>query len=356
MKSILITGGAGFVGSSLAKLYKQTFPGIKVVAFDNLRRRGSEKNLKIFQDLGIDFVHGDVRQLDDLLDIDQEFDLLIEASAEPSVLAGVDGKGTRYLVQTNLMGTLNCLDFAKTHCKKVIFLSSSRVYSIDALRAVPLKEEETRLEVDSSKIKQTGLSHQGIDHQFSTQDFRSLYGTTKLASELFVEEYVRNFGMKIMINRCGVIAGPGQFGKVDQGVFTMWVARHLFKKSLKYIGFNGTGKQVRDLLHIKDLFDLLQLQVPSLDKHNFGLYNVGGGRVSHTSLLEYTKICQRLSGNTIDIAQDKQTTSVDIPWYISDNTKATHTFNWVPKRSAEVLAQDIFLWLKENENELRHLF
>ena len=199
MKSILITGGAGFVGSSLAKLYKQTFPGIKVVAFDNLRRRGSEKNLKIFQDLGIDFVHGDVRQLDDLLDIDQEFDLLIEASAEPSVLAGVDGKGTRYLVQTNLMGTLNCLDFAKTHCKKVIFLSSSRVYSIDALRAVPLKEEETRLEVDSSKIKQTGLSHQGIDHQFSTQDFRSLYGTTKLASELFVEEYVRNFGMKIMI-------------------------------------------------------------------------------------------------------------------------------------------------------------
>ena len=95
--------------------------------------------------------------------------------------------------------------------------------------------------------------------------FRSLYGSTKRASELFIEEYVENFGFPAIVNRCGVIAGAGQFGKTDQGVFTLWVARHLFGRGLQYTGFGGTGKQVRDVLHPADLFRLVALENDRLE-------------------------------------------------------------------------------------------
>lgn len=351
MARILITGGAGFVGSSLARAFKAD--GHDVVTFDNLRRRGSEINLATFKTMGIRFVHGDIRQMGDLEDLDGNFDLLVEASAEPSVLAGLSG-GTRYLLDTNLYGTLNCLELAKKRVGATVFLSTSRVYSIGALRAVPLKEGATRLEISDPKV--AGLSTHGIAEEFAVNEARSLYGATKLASEMFVQEYVAAFGMKAVINRCGVIAGPGQFGKVDQGVFTMWVANHQFGQGLKYIGFGGTGKQVRDLLHPADLFDLVQKEWSNIDKLTGQTFNAGGGHSGSVSLLELTALCQKATGKEVPIASVKETTSVDIPYYVSDNRRVEAALGWRPKKTPGDIVHDIQKWLTANEAQLRPLF
>ena len=234
---ILVTGGAGFVGSSLAVSLKKEQPTASVVAFDNLRRRGSELNLAIFHDLGIEFVHGDSRSPEDLNDLSGNFDVLIEASAEPSVRSGLDGS-PNYLLHTNLVGTLNCLAFARKRVGSFVFLSTSRVYSIAPLREIVMDEGPTRPEISPEQTL-PGVSPRGISEQFPTYLPRSLYGATKLASELLIQEYVDTYHMKAIINRCGVIAGPGQFGRIDQGVFTLWVANHIFGKPLTYTGFGG---------------------------------------------------------------------------------------------------------------------
>src|SRR5438105_13691839 len=191
---ILITGGAGFVGSQFATHFKQHQPACDVVAFDNLRRRGSELNLRIFKELGIRFVHGDVRNASDFSELGEDFDLLIEASAEPSVQAGVNGDPD-YVVQTNLVGSLNCLNFARRHADRVLFLSTSRVYSMASLRSIKLTETESRFEIAADQ-DQIGISTLGISENFATHLPRSLYGATKLASELFVQEYTELYGLK----------------------------------------------------------------------------------------------------------------------------------------------------------------
>lgn len=353
---ILISGGAGFVGSSLARMFKQANTSYQVVAFDNLKRRGSEFNLPEFKQLGIEFVHGDVRSLSDLDDLTGQFDLFIEASAEPSVHAGIHSS-PRYLLDTNLNGTLNCLDFGRRRTAGMVFLSTSRVYSIPAMSSIILDESPTRFSVGKGNTL-PGLSEKGISETFPiiNAGFRSLYGSTKLASELFVEEYAANFSYPVVINRCGVIAGRGQFGKTDQGVFTLWVARHLFGGALSYTGFGGTGKQVRDLIHPSDLFSLIQKQIPVLSKHAGQVFAVGGGVEGSASLYEYTQLCKQVTGKEITIGSIPQTASVDIPYFVSDCSKAKLTFDWQPQKSPLQIVQDIYAWLDANHNTMKSFF
>lgn len=354
MDRILITGGAGFVGSNLARQWKESHPKSKVVVLDNLRRRGSEINLQTFRDLDIEFVHGDIRNPSDLNDLNQNFDLLIEASAEPSVHAGTTGSPD-YVLQTNLFGTANCLEFARQHIGHTVFLSTSRVYSIESMKNIELKDGESRFEIKSEQ-SQRGISKSGISEDFDTSLARSFYGSSKLASEMLVQEYVAAYGMKAIINRCGVIAGPGQFGKVDQGVFTLWVARHFFEGKLSYTGFGGKGFQVRDLLHPADLYDLLQKQIDSGKGFNASIYNVGGGTKVSTSLLEYTNICQKVTGKSIPIPGVESTASVDVPLYISDYSRANNEYSWAPQRSVEQIVTDIYNWIKANTEVLKPIF
>ena len=351
---VLITGGAGFVGSNLALSFKQQHPSATVVAFDNLRRRGAELNLALFKKSDIKFVHGDVRILHDLEDLEGNFDVFIEASAEPSVLAGIKNS-PRYVVQTNLTGTLNCLEFARLRAPNLIFLSTSRVYSIGPLREIALKETPSRFEIAECQ-RLTGVSTKGIAEDFPVHQPRSLYGATKLASELILQEYVELYGLRGVINRCGVIAGPGQFGKVDQGVFTLWVSSHFFKRPLTYTGFGGTGKQVRDLLHPADLYSLLKEQIEHLEDCSGEVFNVGGGPTNSTSLRELTATCQNVVGNEIPIAASPESSQVDIPLYISDHSKASTIFGWQPKHSVSDIVGSIFNWLKANQEALKPIF
>ncbi len=354
---ILITGGAGFVGASLCKSFKENFAGCDVVALDNLKRRGAELNIPIFKRMGVDFVHGDIRNRSDLDDLPGSFDLIIEASAEPSVLAGTGGQSPRYLTDTNLMGTLNCLEFGRLRSGGMIFLSTSRVYSIPALKAIRLKETASRFEPEEGGHP-PGFSGSGVSEDFPTTGagFRSLYGSSKLASELFIEEYGANYDYPSIINRCGVIAGAGQFGKTDQGVFTLWVARHAFGGALSYTGFGGKGKQVRDLLHPLDLFELIKVQMPEVSKFRGDVFCAGGGPQGSVSLREYTSICREVAGREIEIGSSPATANVDVPYFVADSSKAAKAFSWTPRIRPKQIAEDIFAWLESGTSHLKPLF
>lgn len=353
---ILITGGAGFVGSSLARLLRSEYPQWRITAFDNLKRRGSELNLPIFKENGIEFIHGDIRDRSDLENLPGTYDLIIEASAEPSVHAGTGGQSPTYLIDTNLMGTLNCLEFGRRRSGGMIFLSTSRVYSIPLMRGLRLREAETRFEPEENG-QPHGFSQKGVTEDLATVGlgFRSLYGSSKLASELFIEEYSANYRYPTVINRCGVIAGAGQFGKTDQGVFTLWVARHAFGGALSYTGFGGKGKQVRDLLHPRDLFVLLKRQIEGLSGFRGEVFCAGGGLEGSVSLLEYTQLCRSITGNKIKISASPGTADVDIPYFVMDYSKAEGVFSWRPRMRPQDIVQDIFSWLETNSRQLKPL-
>ncbi|MGH2553383.1 MAG: NAD-dependent epimerase/dehydratase family protein [Chitinophagaceae bacterium] len=349
---ILITGGCGFVGSGIGIKIKRDFPDARVIAMDNLMRRGSELNVKRLQAHNIEFIHGDIRNVEDFFQIG-EISILIETAAEPSVLAGIHS-GPDYVLNTNLLGTINCLNFAAKHKSKFIFLSTSRVYPISKLNNINYTELPTRFNI-SDYQEQTGVSGKGINESFSLSGARSFYGASKLASELLVQEYSEFYQLKTVINRCGVITGPWQMGKVDQGVVVLWLSKHFWKKDLNYIGYGGLGKQVRDLLHIDDLYALIKLQITDLDKYENGIYNVGGSEYSNSSLNELTTICEKITGNKITINSIQENRPADIRIYITDNSKIESVSGWKPKKNPEQILNDIFQWLELNEEKLKDI-
>ncbi len=353
-ETILITGGAGFVGSNLAIRLKSRWPDRRILAADNLRRRGSEANLPRLRAHDIEFVHCDIRNPEDLHFDAHPIDLLLECSAEPSVLAGY-GDAPDYVINTNLLGTINCLELARRHQSDVIFLSSSRVYPISALNRVVTIEGETRLEF-APEQELPGVSVRGIAEDFPLEGPRSLYGATKLCSELVIQEYGAMYGLRHIINRCGVLTGPWQMGKVDQGVFALWVAMHYFGRSLSYIGWGGQGKQVRDLLHIDDLADLLDLQLANFATHNGRTYNVGGGTASSLSLLETTLLCQRITGHTIAVTNVTDNRPADLKIYITDHSRVSAATGWEPRHTPEQTLRSIYEWIREHEPQVRHVW
>ncbi len=292
---VLVTGGAGFIGSSIALELAARHPDMEVLAADNLYRRGSELNLPRLKAAGVAFHHADVRHLADLEAIGP-FDAMVECSAEPSVMASVDGGGD-YVVQANLIGAYNCLEAAARRGAQVVFLSTSRVYPVAAQEALVIEEAETRLEL-AGRPAAPGASAAGIAEGFPLAGARTLYGATKLAAELLIEEYRAERGISAVVNRCGVVAGPWQMGKVDQGVFTHWMLSFVLGRPLSYIGYGGTGKQVRDLLHVADLVDLVDEQLADPGRWDGRTFNVGGGRDVSLSLLETTAICRELTAAT----------------------------------------------------------
>jgi CDP-paratose 2-epimerase len=343
--TILIPGGAGFVGSSLALLWKRDHPEDRVVALDNLMRGGSELAPARLAAGGVDFVRGDVRNPADLAAAG-DADLVLDCAAEPSVLAGYNGSPAP-LVDINLTGTLNCLEYARARAARFVLLSTSRVYPVAALRALPLEEGAARLYLPAH-CRDTGWSEEGITTEFPLEGARTLYGATKLAAEVVVREYAAAFGMTTIVNRCGVLAGPWQMGKVEQGFVALWASRFTYGGSLAYRGFGGTGKQVRDVLHVADLYDLLKVQLADPARHAGKVYNAGGGAGNSLSLLELTRLCTEMSGNRIEFGSVPETHDTDIPWYVTDNAAVTAATGWSPARSIPDLLEDTFRWLRDN--------
>jgi len=342
---VLITGGAGFIGANLGVALAERQPGWDLVALDNLMRRGSELNLPRLREAGVEFVHGDIRVPEDLAAAGA-FDAMVECSAEPSVLAGLSD--TSYCVQTNLIGAFNCLQSAREQEAFVVFLSTSRIYPMAPLLELELEETATRFEIAAEQAV-AGVGPEGVSEDFPLPGARTFYGATKLAAEHLIEEHAEAFGLRAAVNRCGVIAGPWQMGKVDQGVFSWWLLAHHFGRPLTYIGFGGEGKQVRDLLHVDDLVELVELQLGDPENWSGAVVNVGGGREHSLSLLEATELCRELTGREIEIAPDPRTRPGDVPVYLSDRRRLFARSSWRPRRGPRETLADLLAWAREHE-------
>lgn len=350
-RHVLITGGAGFVGSALALALRQ-IPGLEVTALDNLRRRGSERNLPRLSAGGVRFVHGDVRSWTDLAAVHPEPDLIVVCSAEPSAQAGYGGS-PEYLVHTNLIGgCFHCLELARRSKADVLFVSTSRVYPYGQLNGVPFAEQDTRFALAQGQIS-PGCSEHGVSEDFPLDGPRSLYGMTKLAAELAVEEYADAYGFRFLINRSGLLTGPRQMAKSDQGVIALWVAAHHFSAPLSYIGFGGSGKQVRDFLHIDDFCDLAVDQVRQFEKYAGRRFNVGGGVTNSLSLLEATSLCRTITGREITIGSRPGDRPADVRVYITDHRAVSAVNGWRPQRGGEETLSDIHHWLISEGEGLR---
>jgi CDP-paratose 2-epimerase len=340
---ILISGVCGFVGSQLALMLRAALErhaphtlhagvndDIRIIGIDNFSRPGSWHNVQPLRSAGIQVIHGDVRNASDL-DACGAVQWVIDAAAIPSVLAGTDQLTTSLqLAETNVAGTINLLEFCKRHHAGMILLSSSRVYSIATLASLPLQKKVEQFELDAREGLPAGVSQLGISESCSTASPISLYGSTKLAAETLALEYHYAFDFPVWINRCGVLAGASQFGRSDQGIFAYWLHSWRQRQPLRFIGFGGSGCQVRDCLHPKDLAQLIARQIQTAEGNGFPrIVNVSGGLDSAFSLVQLSQWCERRWGPHV-VAKDPTPRRYDLPWIVLDHSLATATWGWKP--------------------------
>ena len=342
---ILITGVAGFAGNAIANTLIQSHSNLQIIGLENFSRKGSELNISELTNLGIDLIRGDIRSESDI-DALPKVDWVIDCAANPSVLAGLDGKSlSRQLMEHNLLGTINLLEYCKKHKAGLILLSTSRVYSAKSLANLPVKSSGDRFELQSCDV--SGASNLGISEGFPTTAPLSLYGASKRTSETLILEYGECFDFPVWINRCGVLAGAGQFGKADQGIFSFWIHSFREKNPLKFIGFNGTGHQVRDALHPRDVAPLLSRQMHEPDCKAPKIINIGGGIENSMSLKELSSWCEdRFGQNEVLASQEER--PMDAPWIVMNSITAKNAWNWSFKTKIEQILEEIVNHAEKN--------
>ncbi len=353
---ILITGGAGFVGSELA--VRLTEQNHRVVVMDNLVRRGSESNLERLARHGVTFVHGDVRNPEDFANLPAGIEFVCDVSAQPSVVSGYTNPV--FDITNNSLGVVRVLEFARQHHCPLIFFSTNRVYVVDRLMELPRREAATRIEWDPeawkkipAESRQRGFDPvHGVAEEFAVDGGqRSIYGLSKLLADAACQEYAHAFDMPIVVNRFGVIAGTGQFAKLDQGWVVWWAIAHYFGLPLKYIGWNG--KQVRDIVFLEDVCALVELQMNQIERFRGDIFNLGGGAANSLSLREGTALLERKLGRSTAITTEDAVRKADLPIYFTDNRKAGRMLNWQPTVSLDAGFDRILAWIRSNEATLR---
>lgn len=336
---ILITGICGFVGSSLAKYLRAHSPNWEIHGLDNFIRPGSERNRLELKRLGVHVRHADLRAASDFETL-PAVDAVIDAAANASVLAGIDGaSSSRQLIEHNLSGTINLLEYCKAHCSAFLLLSTSRVYSIPPLAELPMKVVDNAFVLNESLKLPAGISSHGLDETFSTKPPVSLYGSTKLASESLALEYGEAFHFPVWINRCGVMGGAGQFGRADQGIFAYWLHSWKQKRPLRYIGFGGHGHQVRDCLHPDDLARLIIAQLGCGEARE-RIIHASGGQSNTMSLRQLSRWCTERWGHH-PVSSDLAPRPFDLPWVVLDSRKAGDVWNWKPEKSLPSILEEI---------------
>lgn len=337
---ILVTGACGFVGCSVIRFLLEATPGLEILGIDNFVRAGSEWNRPILGRLGVRLVHGDIRSASDLEAL-PPVDWVIDAAANPSVLAGIDGKtSSRQLIEHNLLGTVNLLEYCKRHGAGFVLLSTSRVYAIEPLSRLTVDVVNQAFVPRPDQAFPAGVSSMGVSEGFCTTPPISLYGSTKLASEILALEYGESFGLPVWINRCGVLAGAGQFGRADQGIFAYWLHSYLRRRQLQYIGFDGRGHQVRDCLHPRDVAALIIRQLNTPNHPVARTQNVSGGTESATSLAQLSEWClERFGPHPITAASLPR--PFDIPWMVLDSSLALHQWGWKPQINVSEILSEI---------------
>ncbi len=352
---ILITGGCGFLGSTLALYLREK--GHNVVAMDNLVRRGSESNIERLQGHGVDFVHGDVRCVEDFAGLPPGIELICDASAQPSVVSGY--ANPMFDLTNNTLGVIHVLEYAREHRCRLIFCSTNRIYSAHRINALPRRENATRLEWDCVawnhlpvESRPAGFDPEfGVSEEFSLDGAsRSIYGVSKLMADVVCQEYADAFDIPVIVNRLGVISGAGQFGKIDQGWVVWWAVACWFGLPLKYIGWGG--KQVRDILFVDDVCRLVDLEIAQLGRLQSGVFNAGGGAANSLSLLEATQFLEKRLGRSMSICHEEKPRKADTVIYITDNRKVERELGWKPKVTLAQGWESILAWIGENEAQL----
>lgn len=343
--NILITGGCGFIGFNLSNFLKKK--GFNVIAMDNLVRRGTEISREILEDNDIEFVHGDVRNFEDFKNVDKKIDIVLNTAAEPSAIEGY--KNPYFDFTNNSLSVINILELARKKGIKIIQWSTNKVYSGDKINSIKRKELETRFEYDDENFKE------GVDENFSVDGKEhSIYGLTKLTADLFCQEYAQAFDLNIIINRFSCLGGEWQWGLPKQGWFSYWPIAFTYKFPLTYIGWKG--KQLRDVLYIKDICELILKQIENIDDFKGETFNVGGGIKNSMSLIEATKYLEKKLDCKQEIKFEEEPRRADQCVYVSNINKVSSTFNWQPKVNPESAMDSILDWVQKNKELLDKVY
>jgi CDP-paratose 2-epimerase len=335
-KTVLIIGGAGFIGSNAANHFLKQ--GNKVIVFDNLSRGGSKKNaawLREMHQTNLSMVEGDIRHdQEKLLEVVKQADLILHLAAQVAVTTSV--VNPREDFDINALGTFNVLEAVREagHNPILIYSSTNKVYG--GLEDVAVVETET-------DYKFKDLTH-GVPETHCL-DFHSPYGCSKGTADQYVRDYNRIYGIPTIVFRQSCIYGPHQFGVEDQG----WVAWFLIALSQnKPITIYGNGKQVRDLLFIDDLVRAYEMAADHIDVTKGQIYNIGGGANNTLSVwLQFRPILEKLFNRTIT-AQFAETRPGDQPIFVADIRKAQNDFNWQPKVSVQEGITLLHTWVSAN--------
>ena len=333
--NVLVAGGCGFVGSNICiNLKKRNF---NVLSVDNISKKYCKLNVQRLKKFKIRNIKVDIANEKELNKIKFKADLIIDCAAEPAV--EISFKEPQKVLRNNLITTLNLLNIARKNNSNFIFLSSSRIY--------PMSISYNYFKSKNKKL---------YSEKTSTKGVKTIYGFSKYSSEMLIEEFSYLFGINFIINRLGLTSGPWQFGKVEQGLISLWMWRHIKKQKLKYIGFGGTGNQIRDVLDIDDLNDLIYLQIKNMKKIKNQTFCVGGGKKSYFKLKNLTNYCSKITKNKINIAKSSKTSKNDIPYYVTSNSKLKKFYNWQPKFTLFKILEKIYFWMKKNESKLEEYF
>ena len=336
---ILITGGAGFIGSNIAKNYIEK--GDKVIIFDNLSRNRSQYNLNWLKEIGnFDFIKGDIddkNQVNKLLENNKDIDILYHQAAQVAVVLSI--KNPRKDFNSNALGTFNILEAVRKYTPGaiVIYPSTNKVYG---------ELGELRMEEKNKRYEFTNKKYKGGINESHNLDFHSPYGCSKGAADQYVRDYARIFGLKTITFRQSCIYGYRQMGIEDQG----WVAWFIIKLILgNPVTLFGTGKQVRDILFIDDLVNAYQMAIDNVNKTSGQIYNMGGGYKNSLSLLELIDLLEDISGNRLEYSFSNWRLG-DQKIFITDTSRAQKDFGWEPKMSKREGIKKLYKWLKENRN------
>ena len=348
-RKILIAGGAGFVGSNLAFHFKSL--GDEVIVMDNLVRRGGELNLPIFKDLGIQFIHGDIRNREDLNSL-PDVDVVLLTAAQP---CAINYANPTFDITNNTMGVMNMLEWCRLENTPLIFWSTNKTYTGEHTNCVPYSVSDRRFVWDDPDYQQEGWSFEHGFNEHLTVNGRdhSIYGLSKIAADLMIQEWSDAYKIPSIINRFSCLAGPNQWGKAEQGWVSWFVLAEQLNLPLTVYGYDGY--QVRDYLFTPDINNLIEKQVNAILANPHGyvgeVYNVGGGMEYSVSINEAIDML-----DLPNVRYDGGQRRADQAIYISDNRKVKHEFSWRPQTDFEMGTQMIREWVQDNESELIQLY
>ena len=333
---VLITGGAGFIGTNVARAYLQQ--GRPVYVLDNLSRPGVDNNIAELQHRypgRLWFSNADVGDAKEIRKAVQSASAVFHFAAQVAVTTSLDDPIHDF--ETNLVGTLNLLDAIRTSATQppLLFTSTNKVYG--KLGAVPFRETASRWEPATSSLAANGISER------QPLEFLSPYGCSKGAADQYVLDYARSYGIKATVFRMSCIYGRYQLGSEDQG----WVA-HFVRQAMKNepITIYGDGKQVRDLLFVDDLVRAMQLAQDNIDVVAGEPFNLGGGTANSASLLELIEEIRRLTGNPVEIDWGPERLG-DQKWYVADTSKIRQVLGWSPAISVREGLRTLYEWYLE---------